>query len=337
MASKRGRNILAITAVIAAIIFILISSGAASGVLEKVFPFIKNSGIGQRSQKMFHKSASTIAASACTACHGSMQSKETPWHKKHLLGASTDFSCVDCHKEINIKPRTLAGKVMIDRSICRGCHLKNQKFITYSLVHQKKNWINLHKISGGSNKEKCLECHKYKELNFCGTCHDKHPHNNKWIYGGHGKKAVKTEFKCLQCHEKETWCTTQCHEGVTLPHNIPKWSNHYKDEPDAPKWRKVHFRFAEKVGTKVCQRCHKFKSEGAEFCQKCHHQKFSKEMPEIAGAKWASKQGGMAYVKKKGAYKCWQCHDQEFCSYCHTNNKKPPYVNFEKKIKGSKG
>lgn len=330
--SKRAIIIVATLGVIIAVLVIASNTYAGGTILSKLSLIVSEFSINPQPQA-FHKKAGLELLTSCNACHGTMKSEETPWHKKHLTASLTNFACSTCHKKVTTGKRSLVGKVLIDRSVCLKCH--QQKFSAYTANHQKSDWINRHKLLKGIDKGNCLKCHKYKELNFCGQCHDFHSHDKQWIFGGHGKKAVKTDFACLRCHEKKKWCTTQCHQGVTLPHNIPKWSKHWKGEPNAPLWRKVHFRFAEKLGVEVCQRCHKFKIAGREFCQKCHHRQFIKEMLSISSYAWATKRGGMAFVKKNGASRCWECHDAAFCAYCHTTGKKPPKVNFTRNIEGS--
>ena len=331
-----------------------------------------------------HANAAEEDQATCQAsnCHKDMKTEKTPWHKMHLTISLTNFTCQTCHKKVTTKPRTMAGKVNIDRSICLKCH--RERFEAFLPQHGKANWVRKHKQLSkvGKVKDKCFDCHnpKRKELDFCKVCHKRHDHSTKWIFGGHGKKArevfdfvplnTKTsdskknkknkklnaeaeKFNCLQCHEKEKWCAWRCHQGVVLPHKIDKWEQHWddkkKEEKKEPSWYKVHFRAGVKLGYEKCRRCHKFNKKGdptlsktpfnknweqKEFCQQCHHKAFYEKVPTL-NIPWATKKGAMFYVRNYGSDKCWKCHDPDFCSYCHTKNVKPPYVNFTKKTKSS--
>lgn len=285
-----------------------------------------------------HRRAGDQAARVCQACHRSMTSKKTPWHRLHLKTSVTKLSCPDCHKQVEVGPRSMSGKVSIDRGICLKCH--RDKFYAYSESHLKRDWIAVHRqlrteISGGTNipsmeelqenNPNCFVCHQKKELNFCKDCHSYHPHGIDWINGKHGRRAVKTNFECLRCHDKNTWCSTQCHEGITLPHNIPKWSQFWQDEPEAPQWRQVHYKVAGEKGDKVCRRCHdSANSEGVnpDFCMQCHHKQFYQEFPDELGTPWINY--AMKFVKNNGSSGCWQCHLPDFCVACHLTGSKPP-------------
>ncbi|HEB13210.1 MAG TPA: hypothetical protein ENI11_05995, partial [Actinobacteria bacterium] len=185
-----------------------------------------------------HNDGGSQNQKACISCHGDMKTAKTPWHKDHISNRFTKLDCTTCHNaKIDTGPRSLKGKVTIDRKICKTCH--TQKFSAYSKEHQKSTWTAQHVFLRGDKTggvdiytadvlvekyPECFICHKKKELNFCKKCHEQHPHDEAWVNGEHGKQAVATDFACLRCHDKNTWCTTQCHRGVTLPHNIPKWS-----------------------------------------------------------------------------------------------------------------
>jgi len=293
--------------------------------------------IGKPAVIIAHRQSGSKSNSACKPCHSTMTSAKTPWHNMHLGASLTNLTCATCHKSVTLAPRSMAGKVLIDRGVCLRCH--KDKFAAYTEDHRKPDWVKSHKrlrgnVKGGvvpsmdelrADYPDCFICHKQKELAFCGDCHQAHPHDYAWVNGGHGKKAVATNFSCLQCHEKTTWCTDQCHEGVTLPHNIPKWSRFWSSQPDAPKWRRVHFKVAEQKGRQVCQRCHKWSGSEAEkqdFCMRCHHQQFYKEFPGQLGSPWIKY--AMKFVKANGANRCFQCHMPEFCVTCHTTGAKPP-------------
>lgn len=320
-----------------------------------------NTGLGKISsgriglnEKKTHATAGRQEQEVCVTCHGEMRTEKTPWHRMHLSKTFVNFQCPVCHKNVTTGERSLAGKVLIDRTICPTCH--RQKFSAFNEKHQRRDWIKKHKLlrgekTGGADifplsvlKEKypkCFICHEKKELSFCKLCHEFHPHNFDWVNRQHGKRAVATDFSCLRCHEKTSWCSTQCHEGVTLPHNIPKWSRHWKDAPDAPKWRRVHFKEAAKLvepgepsepawynpDIKVpqyrkCRKCHdspRSLGNHADFCMQCHHDRFYQAYPYL-GTPWVK--FAMPFVRANGADKCWKCHQPEFCVACHTTGKK---------------
>ncbi len=301
-----------------------------------------------------HADAGEMDDAICEKCHGDMRNDKTPWHRMHLQQTFTKFTCSLCHKNIVKAERSMDGKVLIDRTLCPQCH--RQKFPAFDEAHQQPDWVKEHRKLRGDKKngegimivadlEKaypdCFICHGRKELAFCQNCHEFHPHNEKWVRGGHGRTAVKTDFECLRCHDKKRWCTTECHEGVTLPHNIPKWSKYWSDEPEAPLWRKIHYKEATRLsGTplfttvqgdrlspetfKVCRRCHDSETstfgKNPDFCMQCHHKRFYDAFPDQLGVPWWS--DAMPFVKRNGADRCWQCHQPEFCVACHTTGTK---------------
>jgi len=310
--------------------------------------------VGTPDEEIAHIAAAFQADAVCEACHGDMRNDETPWHRLHIEQSFSSFNCFRCHKDVRKSERNMDGKILIDRSICPQCH--RLKFTAFNEDHQNDDWMKGHKNLRGDKKQgekiplmdelkrdypECYICHRHKELNFCASCHEFHPHNNEWIEGGHGRAAQNTDFECLRCHEKTTWCTDECHDGVTLPHNIPKWSRHWKDEPDAPKWRKTHYEEASNLsGTplftttegnrldpntfKICRRCHDSETstsgKNPDFCMQCHHQRLYDAYPEQLGVPWLK--SAMPFVDQNGAEGCWECHQPEFCVACHTTGTK---------------
>ena len=312
--------------------------------------------MGTPDEAISHSTAGDQYDVVCNACHGDMRTDKTPWHKMHMEKPFINFDCSRCHKEIKKTERTMNGKILIDRTICSQCH--RLKFTAFNEDHQSDDWIKRHTKLRGDKKQgekipnmkeleadypQCFICHRElrKELSFCKDCHEFHPHNNEWIKSGHGRAAQKTDFECLRCHDKKTWCTDECHEGVTLPHNIPKWSQHWKDEPDAPKWRKIHYTEASRLtGTplftttegnrldpdtfKVCRRCHDSETstfgKNPDFCMQCHHKRFYDAFPDELSVPWW--ESAMTFVKRNGADRCWECHQPEFCVACHTTGTK---------------
>ena len=331
----------------AIIILIAIFTGSAKTVInDRLKPGLDRINPIGANKDNAHGDPSSVSQRTCISCHGDMKSQKTPWHKMHLINLYTNFKCSTCHsKKMTVGPRTLAGKELIDRGICLKCH--DQKFPAYNDDHKQITWIRKHTFLRGDKTggvdifpisklaeayPECFNCHGQRELSFCRSCHEQHPHDDNWINGDHGKEAVASNFKCLCCHEKTTWCSTQCHKGVTLPHNIPKWSSHYEDDISAPQWLRVHPEAASSAGVKqqgnwqvddtkiVCSLCHNKNMSSNNFCQSCHHQQFDKENSNPSAA-WKDQHPSV--VKNLGSSKCQKCHLLEFCSYCHTNGKKP--------------
>jgi len=294
----------------------------------------------------------TIPSSRCLACHSPETRKFTgrrglrvsgEMHTKHLKAG---LVCTTCHNRVAHRG---------------GTTKKYQKLTEGGFKY--KNFMDM--------GEGCLRCHsddeRFKDTEAldilgskvppkgCRVCHeegwDMRPKNGEanhlevrgvpWKNGviRHGKLAAKDFNSCFECHpadgvtakltkSKLPNCATTCHKGVGMPHNIPKWSGYFTSK--TPKWMKNHRFQARKYGSEACQVCHKSSGSGTEFCQKCHHEKFYKEMPDLSDD-WKAKEGGMKYVKEKGAYACWQCHEASFCSYCHVTGKKPPLKSSLKK------
>lgn len=313
------------------------SRGKAKTVSTRKKAAVKNLAMGQ-SAVTAHQRAGSQKPSVCKECHGSMTTDKTPWHRMHLNASPNDLTCSSCHKSVKTGQRNMAGKVLVDRTVCLKCH--REKFVAYTSEHQRKDWIKVHRQlraskTGGADiptmeglklsYPNCFICHDRKELNFCGECHKAHPHNNNWINGQHGRQALKTNFDCLRCHEKNTWCSTECHEGVTLPHNIPKWSQFWRGDAEAPMWRQVHFQVVKDKGDRVCRKCHdspRSLGTNQDFCMECHHAQFYKEFPDQLGSPWIDY--AMKFVKNNGSSRCWQCHLPDFCVACHTTGQKPP-------------
>ncbi len=283
--------------------------------------------------------------------------------------------CLQCHaiEKRSVTPKSGFSKKMggegsskyhakhLDRKIlCVTCHNRvahegAENFLAKGANNKGKSYKNNMKMEG------CVRCHPLNEKvatlahkypgapKDCETCHEKEKSNQapqfhldagaRWLKpakapgigkGSASERAVHSrEAKkrgkdfCFTCHDWDSFCN-KCHNEIYMPHKMDTWK----------KPKNEHVKIGANNET-ACLRCHP-KQRSESLCVPCHHKKFYDEMPSLSDS-WATKEGGMAYVKKKGAYPCWQCHDQEFCSYCHTNNKKPPYLNFEKKIKGSKG
>ena len=210
------------------------------------------------------------------------------------------------------------------REGCWRCHSDNPKF---------RNEETLSVIKNGKTPP-----------TGCGTCHNKdwklkpttgeYNHNVvngvAWKIGikRHGIVAMKDFSACFGCHAQTGTspnglpnCSTTCHEGITMPHNIPQRAAVYAGKTDVPPWRQVHFKVAAAQGTAMCQRCHNPDSSQANFCQSCHHQQFAAVKPEEKTVNW--KNIHFMVVKQIGAANCFQCHQPNFCANCHTTGIKP--------------
>jgi hypothetical protein len=279
-------------------------------------------------EKAAHATADKRSRAVCDACHV-MQTEETPWHRRHLEDPIVNLTCNTCHMSVSTSPRTAAGKVTIDRSVCLKCHV--EVFYGFTPEHEDDNWMELHRRLRGDKlggvdipsmtelrkrEADCFACHAEPELDFCADCHDYHPTGRQWS-ADHGEQAVSGDFKCLNCHDKEQWCSTQCHQGVSLPHNIPRWERFWAGQPDAPKWLKTHGAAGAEKGLDACRLCHKLEGEGRDFCQSCHHERF--DTPGL----WISFTPGLSQhpkvVKDVGGGPCFTCHEPEFCADCHIN------------------
>lgn len=339
--------------IVAVIIGAVVSDTDVGGSLGFQLARVSGGRLGGVDEQLAHDTAGSLPDSVCISCHGTMRTSKTEWHNMHFEKTFTHFTCKFCHKKITKGERSVNGKILIDRKVCPRCHLK--KFVAFTKDHRKPDWIKRHKLLRRDKKNgvdifpievlakkypECFICHRRKELSFCKECHAFHPHNYEWINGLHGRTAVAKDFMCLRCHEKTTWCTTECHEGVTLPHNIPKRSKHWKDNPGAPRWRKIHYEEASRLsGTplftgpegdrlnpntfKKCRRCHdspRSLGKHPDFCMQCHHDRFYRKYPDQLGVPWWK--NAMPFVKKNGSDQCWKCHMPEFCVACHTTGVK---------------
>lgn len=261
-----------------------------------------------------HRSAAKQDEAICRFCHSDMLGEGKQFHQVHRQGRSSELKCGDCHKSIDIEPRSTKGKVTVDRQVCGRCH--KSEFPAYSAAHKRRGWVLRHQSLRGSDTKPCMPCHKLKELDFCDKCHKSHPGGAKWVNGGHGAKALASvprgQFKtgsipCDRCHARETFCAGQCHKGFLVPHDrLRVW---HRDEVRADR--------------EACRLCHK-RSNGLDFCSKrCHHEGYKKTYGLDNEEPWSSgkQRHGVAVraLWAQGAKDCMRCHEQKtWCSTkCH--------------------
>lgn len=290
----------------------------------------------------------------CLRCHSPGTRKFTPqlglnitseMHQKHL---DSGLQCTTCHNRIahlgaetfeplkKWKPGFKYKNFMTMREGCWRCHTEDKKYRdeeTLKIVGDKVPPTN------------CAVCHN-PDWNLKPTTGD-YNHNDvngvPWRVGQlrHGRAAKSNFGACLACHQKRPGdmagntlpnCTTTCHKGVTMPHNIPKWGAYYTGDKTTPQWLRQHPYAADAAGVTqsgdfkagdprvVCSMCHNKDGAAANFCQKCHHQEFDGANAQ-ANAPWKTQHP--AIVNEIGSTGCQRCHLLEFCAFCHTNGRKP--------------
>jgi hypothetical protein len=253
-----------------------------------------------------------VAPTKCSTCHSKGWDIKPPGHKRrnregipwkrglnHGVVARRDFSkCQACHDKKT------------------WCSTRCHKGIT---MPHASNWKQVHPAWAKSNREDCNMCHETDpKLKFCGNrCHHdsfrkqfKLAKKIPWKNGKkqHGVAAKATAGNsCFRCHDQKTWCTTKCHQGVTMPHIAG--------------WRNIHFKVAGQIGRDVCIRCHDKDRKMRDFCLYCHHKKFGISPGDSIYALMA-KAGDKVYSNNVGrASKCFEHHHRPaFCIDCHTRN-----------------
>ncbi len=294
-----------------------------------------------------------VPAERCLRCHSPATRNFTGTlglnitSKMHIKHLDAGLECTTCHNRIAhlgaekyepLKSWKLGFKYknfMTMRDGCWRCHSKDIKY---------RSSETLQVVQGNEPPTRCNLCHN-REWNLKPTV-GKYNHNDvngvPWRDGKRRHGAVaKSDFSaCLGCHQKapddqagivELNCTTTCHGGVTMPHNIPKWAKYFAGDKATPLWMRAHPFIADALGIKetadfgisdpqfVCSRCHNKDRQSANFCQSCHHQSF---VSAGADPNVAWKPQHPSVVKQIGSSGCQRCHLLEFCAYCHTNGEK---------------
>lgn len=287
----------------------------------------------------------------CQRCHAAVVktaynkkglSIKATMHAKHL-GAG--LSCTTCHNRIahlgaekyvsaKTKPAGFKYKnYMTMREGCWRCHSRDQKYRDPAAVAL---------IGSKSAPTECAVCHNpNSDLKpTTGRLNHNVANGIPWKDGKqrHGKIAVADFDACLACHEREPRagiantipnCSTSCHNGVAMPHNIPAWAKYFKSKDETPVWLKDHPIAAAGGGVNgdarmtdpggVCTICHDRDRVSANFCQSCHHKDFIASQPHSQET-WRGQHSNI--VKENGSGDCNSCHQLEFCAYCHLSGKK---------------
>jgi nitrate/TMAO reductase-like tetraheme cytochrome c subunit len=189
------------------------------------------------------------------------------------------------------------------------------------------NWPRIHGTYAG-DRSRCYRCHGLtEELNSCRRCHHErfaaqygYADTKDWASGKrqHGIAARQNTAACLRCHDRKTWCATECHEGVTMPHTAD--------------WRQVHWKTIGykpiegnkggwKPRTTPCDKCHNSDGESPNFCWDCHHAEFKAEGYDgrplwVEFMRFAWRAYGTTF-KLDNADRCLKCHEAKFCRDCH--------------------
>lgn len=251
------------------------------------------------------------APTACATCHNPNWDKKPAMHKPNDAG-------------IPWKRGLTHGPVARQNfSACQACHDKNtwcttecHKGVTMPHV---SNWIKIHPTWAKANRQLCNMCHQADpSLNFCGNrCHHDPfrkqfnlPKSLPWKNGieEHGVAALATKAApCLRCHDQKTWCTTQCHGGITMTH--------------VSNWRNIHYTY----DRHLCVKCHNKDGTNNYFCFNCHHKEFGSFSNPLALMIYANKTYGINKVGRANisgpVQPCARCHGVglELCRNCHSN------------------
>ena len=217
-------------------------------------------------------------------------------------------------------------------AVCKTCHDPKKRC---TVCHQgitmphKDNWVAATehgRTAKATNKKPCRMCHDLKEVPSCsanGHHHEEFVTASKydleefpWKSGRkrHGPVARATNAQpCLRCHEQESWCTTQCHRGITMPHG--------------PEWRQVHYKFVGYTPGDMwnpkptpCDLCHNADGKSPRFCIRCHHKSIvPPNVPKgISPMKLADEVYGVNPDLTEGISVCGNCHELQFCYRCHS-------------------
>lgn len=286
------------------------------------------------------RSIITRDSAKCMACHGNMLERDENnkpkhyIHNKMLSAPMLNFSCTDCHKNVDTRKRTPEHATLrVDRTLCPKCHdpsapappAESTGGITWGnpnapempnifKKHGKdpkagKWWIMNHpRFAMSIGVDKCRKCHKVgSELDICRQCH---------LRGGFRPSSHRVYFTAKIKEIYPEFATGSYKGALTNP-----------DKVVTTNWKGYHFVFARnalaKMGVKVtnpqelpldkvqklpCAACHVVK----EWCTKCH----IKHNPN-----WLNPNlGHPKKVFEFGTKYCTRCHDANGskCVGCHT-------------------
>lgn len=171
------------------------------------------------------------APAKCDECHGATaHPQQVRWARVPVMD-----ECISCHEDQN------------GPTECDSCHtgkLETERLKSgpWQVTHGA-NWQLTH---GMGDLNTCATCHPSEK---CVGCHKTQlPHPSDFI-NTHGKQALRTDAKCLDCHQSEKWCES-CH-GMPMPH--------------ADGFLQVHSKSAKTTRDPKCIKCHRQAD-----CSACH-------------------------------------------------------------------
>lgn len=262
----------------------------------------------------------------CMACHGNMRVLDDTGkpryyvHNKMLGATMLNFSCTDCHKDVDTRKRSPKhATVRVDRTLCPICHNPASEAKTAEVsegssfaaagapafpdvmpLHQKtKEWITRHpRIGMGIGISQCRKCHiRNSEMDFCRECHLRggfRPSSHRVVYNAPINKIYE--------ESKRTDMTSSRWKGyhfVFVREALAKMGVKVDSPRNLPQ---------DKLEKLPCGACHVLE----DWCTRCH----IKHNPQ-----WLDPTvGHPLYVKKYGTQYCFRCHDSlgTKCVACHT-------------------
>ncbi len=257
--------------------------------------------------------------------------------KMHSRHKKAGLRCTTCHNRIAHPGAERYYKLEAGRDSfaykdfmtmsegCWRCHSENDKY-------QEKE---TRAITGDYEaKTKCTLCHDPKATlkPIKGTVNHDRKDGAPWKDGIVHGPAAKVDFDdCLVCHETRSTknaripdCSTSCHNGIAMPHNIPMWSTYFNLIDSS--WVDTHGSFAAENEIKptsrwniedskaICSSCHDNGAKDANYCQSCHHKQFPEAQFKLSDP-WGEKHASV--VRKIGAAPCYECHNNDYCAFCH--------------------
>lgn len=286
-----------------------------------------------------HRGIIESDSAKCIACHGTMitpgvtaENAEHPIHQKMLTASMLNFSCTDCHKEVDIRKRSPSHiTIRVDRTLCPKCHnpsvasrsaedtfddVDGIKFgpidapemseimTRHGSADDKKkagDWIKKHpRVAMAVGVKECRRCHQPgSELDFCRVCHLRggfRPSHHRATYKVRINEIYPTKAPDRNEVIETTW---KGYHFVVAREALAKMGTKVDSPRDLP---------LDKVAKLPCGACHIIE----DWCTRCH----IKHNP-----KWLDPNvGHPAFVKKYGRQYCSRCHDitGAKCVACHT-------------------
>lgn len=266
----------------------------------------------------------------CIACHGNMtdlDAKGKPKHyihRKMLTAPMLNFSCTDCHKQVDIRKRSPSHvTIRVDRSLCPLCHNPKRSAIPAEWSQGKtwgvesapqmpplmeahgtdetsgREWIKNHPRVGMSvGIDQCRQCHiPDSELDFCRVCHLRggfRPDSHKVVFEAPINQIYPDNSRIDVIQTK--W---KGYHFVVVREALAKLGVYVDSPRNLP---------LDSIAKLPCGACHVLE----DWCTRCH----IKHNPN-----WLDPNvGHPAYINKYGANYCWRCHDPggSKCVSCHS-------------------